>query len=107
MKIINTPADKAKVTTAIRAYLQAKAAERAAKSEADKRRTELLEVLDGDATLDWNADDGRKYRIAATYNKTQKTLNAELVKQILGVEVTPECYKASHPWSEIRITVVT
>ena len=106
MKMMETPAEKAKVTTAIRAYLDAKNAEKAAKAEAEKRKVELLSVLDGDKEANWNTDDGRKYHIVATYGKCISNLNADLIRQVLGVEVTPECYKPSRAWDEIKITIL-
>lgn len=106
MKSIETPSDKAKVTTAIRAYLDAKNTEKAAKAEAEKRKAELLTILEGDKEVNWDSDDGRKYRIVATYNKSIANLNAELIKSVLGVDVTPECYKKSRPWDEIKITIL-
>ena len=106
MKAIITPSDKAKVTLAVKAYLEAKAAERKAKEAAELARKELLAVMDGDKDMDWSSDDGRKYRIVATYNKTSRSLNADLIKSILGVEVTEDCYKVSKSWDEIRITIL-
>lgn len=106
MKMIETSADKAKVTLAIRAYIAAAAQMKAAKAEADKRRDELLAVMDGDTSVDWNTDDGRKYHLAATYGKSSKNLNADLIKAVLGVDVTDACYKVSKSWNEIRVTIV-
>ena len=106
MKAMETPADKAKMTTAIRAYIDAKNAEKAAKAEAEKRKAELLSVLDGDKEAEWDTDDGRKYRIVATYGKYISNLNADLIHRVLGVDVTPECYKPSRAWDEIKITIL-
>jgi hypothetical protein len=105
MKPINTPADKAKITTAIRAFIEAKAAEKAAKAEASKRQAELLEVLDGDKTATWETDDGRKYALTATYGKTRSTLSKDLIEAILKVKITDECYTISAPWNELRVTI--
>lgn len=106
MKIIDTPAEKGKVTTAIRAFLEAKAAEKAAKAEAAKRQEELLKIMDGDKTVEWASDDGRKYALTATYGKTRSSLSKELIEKILHVTVTDECYTISKPWNELRITIV-
>ena len=106
MKSMETAADKGKFSTAIRAYIDAKNAEKIAKAEAEKRKAEILAALDGDMETNWETDDGRKYRITVTYGKTTSTLNAELVQKILGVEVTPECYKKSRPYDEIRVNIV-
>ena len=106
MKDITTPADKAKVTTAIRAYLDAKAAEKAAKAEAAKRQTELLEIMNGDKNAEWTTDDGRKYTLTATYGKTRMSLSKDLIEKVLGVVITDECYTTSKPWDELRIAIV-
>lgn len=101
-----SPAEKAKITTAIRAYLDAKAAEKAAKAEASKRMTELLAALDGDSKAEWESDDGRAYALSATYGKTRKSLSADLIEKVLGVTLTDDCYAVSKPWDELRITIV-
>ena len=106
MKPIETPNDKAKVTTAIRAYLDAKNAEKEAKAEAKRRSEELLDILDGDKEMDWTSDDGREYRLVATYGKTSRTLNADLIEKVLGVKITDECYAKSREWNELRVTIV-
>lgn len=105
MKNIETPADKGKVTTAIRAFLEAKSARDAADKEVRKRQAELLEIMDGDKTAEWTSDDGRQYALTATYGKTRATLSKELVEKILKVTVTDECYTVSKPWDELRVTI--
>ena len=105
MKKIETPAEKGKVTTAIRAFLEAKAAEKAAKAEASKRQAELLEIMDGDKTAEWTSDDGRKYALTATYGKTRSSLSKDLIEKILKVTITEECYTVSKPWDELRVTI--
>lgn len=105
MKKVETPAEKAKITTAIRAFLDAKAAEKAAKAESSRRQEELLEIMDGDKTVEWASDDGRKYSLTATYGKTRSSLSKELIEKLLHVVVTDECYTTSKPWNELRITI--
>ena len=105
MKKIETPAEKGKVTTAIRALLEARAVEKAAKAEAVKRQAELLAIMDGDKTAEWTSDDGRKYALTATYGKTRSTLSKDLVEKILKVTVTDECYTISKPWNELSVKI--
>jgi hypothetical protein len=105
MKKIDTPADKGKVTTAIRAFLDAKAAKEAAEKEMKKRSAELLEIMDGDKTAEWTSDDGRKYALTATYGKTRSTLSKDLIEKLLHVVVTDECYTVSKPWNELRVAI--
>ena len=107
MKKIETAAEKAKVTTAIRAYIDAKNAEKAANAEAKKRQKELLEVLDGDKELDWETDDGRKYHLTATYGKTRSSLSKELIEKLFNITITDACYVSSNPWDELRATIVS
>lgn len=47
--------------------------------------------------------DGVEITVSATYGKTRNSLDKALVESVLGVKVTPECYKASAPWNEIRV----
>ena len=105
MKNISTPAEKANFTNAVRKYLAAKKAEADAKKSAEAARAEILNVLGGDTSADWTDADGGCYHITAVYGKCSKTLNADLIKSVLGVQVTAECYKASRFWGEIRITL--
>ena len=105
MKIMESAADKAKVTVAIRAFLAAKKAEKEAHAEASKRQAELLEILDGDKTAEWVSDDGRKYALTATYGKTRSSLSKELIEALFKITLTDECYVASKPWNELRITI--
>ena len=106
MKAMETPADKAKFTTAIRAYIDAKAAEKAAKAEAAKRQAELLDYLSGDTNANWETDDGRKYTLTATYGKTRSTLTKDLIEKVLNVTITDECYTISKQWDELRVSIV-
>lgn len=105
MKNNTTPSEKAKVTTAIRAFLDAKARAKAADAEWRARQAELLAVLDGDKTALWETDDGRKYALTATYGKTRATLSKDLIEKLLHVTVTDECYTMSKPWDELKITI--
>ena len=106
MKPITTPSDKGKVTTAIRALIDAKAAEKAAHAEVSKRQAELLEIMDGDTNAEWTSEDGRKYALTAVYGKTRSSLSKDLIEKILKVTVTEECYTVSKPWNELRVTIV-
>lgn len=46
---------------------------------------------------------GVEITVSATYGKTRSSLDKSLIESVLGVKVTPECYKASAPWNEIRV----
>ena len=104
MKIEN-PAASAKFTKAIRQYLAAKRQEEEAKAAKKEAVATILETLDGDDKILWTTDDKSAYQVTAIYGKTSKTLNKDLVEQVLGVKVTDECFKVSNPWDEIRITI--
>ena len=101
---LTTPESKAKLTKAIRSYLAAAKAEAQARDAKKQASAEILEILDGEKSVLWNAEKS-SYLLTATYGKTNKSLNADLIKATFGVDVTPECYKVSAPWNEIRITV--
>ena len=105
MKKIETPAEKSKVTTAIRAFLDAKSVKETAENEMKKRSAELLGIMNGDKTVEWTSDDGRKYALTATYGKTRATLSKDLVEKLLHVVVTEECYTISKPWNELRVAI--
>jgi hypothetical protein len=106
MKSITTAEEKSRVTEAIRAYLDAKAAEKAAEEESSKRQSELLKILDGDKEAEWDSGDGRKYALAATYGKTRRSLSKDLIEKVLKVTITDECYAISKPWDELRVTII-
>ena len=105
MKKIYTPNEKARITTAIKAFLSAKAAADAAKRARDEAQAVLMSVLDGDTKAEWVSDEN-EYALTATYGKTRSSLDKNLVERVLGVIVTPDCYRVSAPWDELRIKVV-
>jgi len=105
MKKIDTPSEKARITTAIKAFLSAKAAADAAKRAKDEAQAVLLSLLNGDTKAEW-VSEGNEYALTATYGKTRSTLDKSLVEKVFGVVVTPECYKVSAPWDELRIKIV-
>ena len=105
MKNIGTPSEKARITTAIKAFLSAKAAADAAKRAKDEAQSVLMSLLDGDTKAEW-VTDGNEYALTATYGKTRSSLDRGLVEKFLGVVVTPECYKASSPFDELRVKIV-
>lgn len=93
-------------TDAIISYLKAKkAAEDAAKALAAAKAA-LLALMDGQVKGSWRAEDGHEYSVCATYGKTRRDLNADLIREVLGVEVTESCYRISKPWDEVRVAVV-
>lgn len=102
---INTPESKAKLTKAIHAYLDASKAEARAKEAKKQAASDILGMLDGEKSVLWTTDNKSAYLLTATYGKTNKQLNADLIRAALGISVTPACYKESAPWNEIRITV--
>lgn len=100
-----TPAQKANVTKLIREYIAAKTAEQAAKAAKAAAATELIKAMNGDANQVWATDDGSIYQLAVVYGKTSKSLNKDLIENVLGVKVTDGCYKVSTPWDELRVTI--
>ena len=102
---MNMNMNTAEVTLAIRSYLEAKAAEKAAKAEVAKRQAELLAVMDGDVKAAFNGADGKTYALAAVYGKTRSVLSKELVEQVFGIVIGENCYTVSKPWDELRVTV--
>ena len=104
MSIVD-PTSKAKFTTASRAYVAASKTEAQAKAAKKEAAAVILEMLNGEKSLLWTANDNSSYQVTAIYGKTSKNLNADLIASVLGVVVTPECYKESKPWDEIRISV--
>ena len=102
---ITTPEAKAKLTKAIRSYLEAKRMEEQAKATKNEAATEILAALAGEKNTTWTTDDNSVYQLTATYGKTRKSLSADLIASVLGVQVTPECYAQSKPWDELRIAI--
>ena len=102
---MNMNTNTAEITLAIRAFLEAKAAEKAAKAEAAKRQAELLAVMDGDVKAVFDGADGKTYALAAVYGKTRSVLSKELVEQVFGITIGENCYAVSKPWDELRVTV--
>ena len=90
--------------TAIINYLKAKKALAEAKAAEAAAKAALLALMDGQTKANWEAD-GHEYTIAATYGKTRRDLNADLIREVLGVEVTEGCYKTSKSWDEVRVTI--
>lgn len=102
---ITTPESKAKLTKAIHSYLAAAKMEAQAREAKKQASADILGMLNGEKSVLWTTDNKSAYLLTATYGKTNKQLNADLIQAVLGVAVTPACYKESAPWNEIRITV--
>lgn len=102
---INTPEDKANLTKAIRAYLDAKRAEEQAHAAKVEATAKILTALAGEKSTTWTTDDNSVYQLTATYGKTKKNLSADLIASVLGVQVTPACYSQSKPWDELRVII--
>ena len=102
---ITTPESKAKFTYAIRAYLDASKAEAQAKAAKKEAANVILTMLEGEKSVLWTTSDNSSYQLTAIYGKTSKSLNADLIAKVLGIAVTPQCYKESSPWNELRISI--
>ena len=83
-------------------FALAKRDEEAAKARRTDIQNSIIRELGGTDKVTALLD-GVEITVSATYGKTRNTLDAALVENILGVKVTPECYKASAPWNEIRV----
>ena len=102
---INTPAQKANVTSLIRKYIEAKRAEAEAKAAKTAAANELIALMNGESKETWTANDGAIYQLAVVYGKTSRSLNKDLVESVLGVQVTDACFKVSAPRNELRVTM--
>ena len=102
---LTTPESKAKFTSAIRAYINASKAEAQAKAAKKAASETILSMLEGEKSVLWTANDNSSYQLTATYGKTSKSLNADLIASVFGIAVTPQCYKESKPWNELRIAI--
>jgi len=102
---ITSSTQKANVTNLIRKYIEAKHAEAEAKAAKTAAANELIELMDGEKSEIWKANDGSAYQLTVIYGKTSRSLSKDLVESVLGVTVTDACFKTSNPWNELRITM--
>lgn len=86
-------------------FLLAKRDEDAAKARKNDIQSRIIAELNGTDKVT-ACFDGLELTVSATYGKTRSNLDKALVESVLGVTVTPECYKASAPWNEIRVKEV-
>ena len=93
------------LTLAIRAYVEAKNLEKAAKAEAAKRQAEILSAIGGETKVEVFGTDGVTYGLTATYGKTRAVLSKELIEKKFGIVIGDDCYSTSKPWDELRAAV--
>lgn len=96
----------AELTLAIRAFIEAKKLEKAAKAEAAKRQAVILAALGGDEKTEFCGTDGVTYILTPTYGKTRSVISKELIEAKFNIVIGEDCYTVSKPWDELRTTAM-